>query len=529
MSGFVTWLGGAVTASFLLMLVVLVLRRPVTRLFGPGVAYALWLLPALRMMLPALPASWLPGETTMVFDPPRMVAVTNVQSVVPADAGGADWLFPALVVWAAGAVVYFAWQLFAHHRFLRQSLAGSALVTRAAGIEVRQCPAVAGPMATGVLRRFILLPADFTARFAPEERRLALAHETAHHCRGDLVANFAGLAMLSLHWFNPLAHLAYRAFRDDQEAACDATVLNAETAERRHAYGSAILKSASCRVPGAACALGHAGAMKRRILIMIDGRRSRTLRIGGGLLAAVLVGGGLIATASTVAAPVHHMTFIEGEGDHITITRDGQTRHATPAERRQIEHDIAQADAGARKAEAAARIAGANARIAGNNARIAGVNADRVARREIALGDVPRLPVPPRAPRAPAAPEAPVPPVPPVPGVATVPPVAPAAIRGAHRISYHGGAMIDRDAIRAQVDAAMAEARRSVADARAHMAAFHVDTGRFAAEGRAARAQAMKEVGQARAEAEQARAEARAEAAQARAEARAEMRGLDRQ
>ena len=45
-------------ATTLLMLLVLVIRAPVRKLFGPGIAYALWLLPVLRMALPPLPESW---------------------------------------------------------------------------------------------------------------------------------------------------------------------------------------------------------------------------------------------------------------------------------------------------------------------------------------------------------------------------------------------------------------------------------------------------------------------------------------
>ena len=37
-----------------LIALVLVLRRPVTRHFGPGAAYALWLLPFARLLLPPL-------------------------------------------------------------------------------------------------------------------------------------------------------------------------------------------------------------------------------------------------------------------------------------------------------------------------------------------------------------------------------------------------------------------------------------------------------------------------------------------
>ena len=78
-------------------------------------------------------------------------------------------------------------------------------------------------------------------RYTPSERRLALLHEGAHHDRRDILANLVALAVLALHWWNPLAHRAYRAFRADQELACEVTVLaDVENGDRR-AYGSAVL------------------------------------------------------------------------------------------------------------------------------------------------------------------------------------------------------------------------------------------------------------------------------------------------
>jgi bla regulator protein blaR1 len=51
------WFIDTLIASSVLMGLVLLLRRPVAHRFGPRVAYALWLLPALRMVLPPLPDS----------------------------------------------------------------------------------------------------------------------------------------------------------------------------------------------------------------------------------------------------------------------------------------------------------------------------------------------------------------------------------------------------------------------------------------------------------------------------------------
>ncbi|MDB5720947.1 MAG: hypothetical protein JWP15_1565, partial [Alphaproteobacteria bacterium] len=49
------WLAETLAGSTLLMLLVLALRRPVARIFGALWAYALWLIPAVRLILPPLP------------------------------------------------------------------------------------------------------------------------------------------------------------------------------------------------------------------------------------------------------------------------------------------------------------------------------------------------------------------------------------------------------------------------------------------------------------------------------------------
>ena len=46
------WLLDTLLVTGGLIALVLVLRRPVSRHFGQGMAYALWLLPMLRLLLP---------------------------------------------------------------------------------------------------------------------------------------------------------------------------------------------------------------------------------------------------------------------------------------------------------------------------------------------------------------------------------------------------------------------------------------------------------------------------------------------
>lgn len=71
---------------------------------------------------------------------------------------------------------------------------------------------------------------------------MILTHERLHLRRGDLYANLLAALLLCIGWWNPLMHLALRAFRLDQELACDAEVLTRYPGKRR-SYATAMLKT----------------------------------------------------------------------------------------------------------------------------------------------------------------------------------------------------------------------------------------------------------------------------------------------
>ena len=67
-AGFASFLTDTLVWTGVLIAAVLVLRRPVARAFGPGMSYALWLLPLLRFALPPipLPAAFAPAPAASV-------------------------------------------------------------------------------------------------------------------------------------------------------------------------------------------------------------------------------------------------------------------------------------------------------------------------------------------------------------------------------------------------------------------------------------------------------------------------------
>jgi beta-lactamase regulating signal transducer with metallopeptidase domain len=277
------------------MLLVLVIRQPVARLLGAGPAYALWLLPALRLVAPPLP-SFAP-EISPTLPPLTLIVSAEAAAPLPPDGGPGQWVPLLLAIWAGGAAILLAWQYLAYRRLLRGVDRTARSLGAHRGLKLVASEAVDGPLALGLIRRRIVVPADFERRYSPAERRLALDHEAVHHRRGDLWCNHFGLLVLALNWFNPLAWLAFRAFRADQELACDAAVTAAALPEERHDYARALIKSASRPGLIAACPLNHADQLKRRLRMMKTHKASRP-RLLGGVAAVTLLGGLSLALSS---------------------------------------------------------------------------------------------------------------------------------------------------------------------------------------------------------------------------------------
>ena len=436
----IAWIIQTLIASSMLMAIVLMLRAPVTRAFGARAAYALWLLPVLRMILPPLPGwrslyipvlFWSPQHKTVGLIDPLSAARLAQEVVQPAAHGalhlvplaplsalppqllvapqpassvfGIGWSEMLLAVWLGGAVLWFGWQMLRYRAFLGQAMRASRPLTRECGIDVLLSDRVDGPVAAGIVKRRIFLPGDFMKRYSAEERRLALVHEAAHHDRFDVQANLVGLAVLALHWWNPLAHRAYRAFRADQELACDATVLADAQADDRFAYGTAVLKSASARMPGVACALSHKAQLQQRIMMMARKPIGASRLALGGMVAVAAIGGGLLLTASgsALAQDLHPVEFTGPAPAQIEAARvaaDHAAQRAEEAGRRaeatgqraaavgdRVGHEAgARADALSAEADRHAAIAEREAEKAGRAAALAGANAAEIQRTALA-------------------------------------------------------------------------------------------------------------------------------------------------
>lgn len=76
------------------------------------------------------------------------------------------------------------------------------------------------------------------------EREYVLAHESTHIKHGDWLKKMAGMAVVAVHWFNPLVWLAFVLFEQDIEMSCDETTVSNLDASLRKSYVMSIVSYA---------------------------------------------------------------------------------------------------------------------------------------------------------------------------------------------------------------------------------------------------------------------------------------------
>jgi bla regulator protein BlaR1 len=308
------WLLDTFVVSSILMLVVLLVRRPVARHFGPGVAYALWLIPAARVLMPSVegaPASAPDGGTALqdnvrdailagIYAPENTASASSQMATAPS----VDYAVLGLTLWLGGAALLFIIQMIRYAAMRDDLLSEATEVANINGVRVIASDHVAGPIAFGLFKRYVAVPQDFAKNYSSAERELAIAHEMSHHSSGDLFANLAAFILLCLSWFNPVAWLSWNAFRVDQEAACDARVLAGKCAEERAIYGRALARTAFDGMPTFATALNSPKTIIERLRRLNMKNASTKRRLFGkiGIIAAAAVV--LPLTATVVPAVV---------------------------------------------------------------------------------------------------------------------------------------------------------------------------------------------------------------------------------
>ncbi|MBC1226901.1 hypothetical protein HB809_06775 [Listeria booriae] len=209
----------------------------------------------LAIKAPVASESVIPAPTADVSDgmSKEIVATTPNQEIATSD----FWSVPLIIfsIWLAGFIIFLAYNVWKHYRFLHMIRRWSDPVTDKAiltlfekeketmgvaskRIAIHMCAFEISPMLIGFRKPIVLLP---NKPIDEEELALILRHELVHYKRKDLWVNTLLLLVTAIHWFNPAVYVMGKAVQNDCEESCDEALLQGADIEKRRRYGEAII------------------------------------------------------------------------------------------------------------------------------------------------------------------------------------------------------------------------------------------------------------------------------------------------
>lgn len=289
--------------SGILMLVLLFLRPLIKSKLSARVRYALWMIPAARLLLPFSVQSTVSvwnyvDLATPVIKTSAMVDANAVQAyaaasevtsqglaavpydqivIAPNVSANISWehILPqiGIFLWILGCVAVLMLLIINNMRFARR-VKDAEQITAWAKLPILVSHHLSTPCLTGVIRpRILITPQVLQSDLLFD---MAIHHEMTHYRRHDHIwAALRGM-LLCIWWWNPLVWLAAQISREDCEAACDETVISKMPAENRKIYGMSLITLLRTKQPAqtplhiTTTMQGSKRAMKERITMIAN-------------------------------------------------------------------------------------------------------------------------------------------------------------------------------------------------------------------------------------------------------------------
>jgi len=223
--------------------------------------------PGTPIVVPAAPVTFVVTETirTIYSPPPRTWAWYEIAAYI--------WLLGAAVMVTYGVVSY---------NILKRKMRDAELIDE----NIYRADNIKSPFVLGFLAPKIYLPAELPQ----QDRAHIILHEQIHIRRFDHVVKFAAYLILCVHWFNPLAWLAFRLAGADMEMSCDERVLR-EMEISKTDYSTSIVSLATETGVASPLAFGG-GSVKERVKNVLNfKKRHRIITVIAVLLVTVFSAG----------------------------------------------------------------------------------------------------------------------------------------------------------------------------------------------------------------------------------------------
>lgn len=275
--------------------------RPLLRRAPRRAVCMLWLLVALRLLLPARLTVESPVSLQQPESPPiqayqelrqqEKVYVSapperRLEMAGPAAAQGFALLDQLPAIWLTGVgcmALYMALSLLR----MRWRLRAAPRIQD----NVYRCTDWSTPFVLGVLAPRIYVPETVSEQDFPQ----VLAHERCHIRRWDHVWKPLAFLLLAVNWFNPVLWAAYVLLGRDMERACDEMVLKNATPIQRAAYSRALVSCAAQPKMAAVCPLAFGEvAVKERVKNVLNYKKPALWAIILLVVAAAIIGACLL-------------------------------------------------------------------------------------------------------------------------------------------------------------------------------------------------------------------------------------------
>lgn len=279
--------------------------RPLLRRAPRRAVCMLWLLVALRLLLPARLTVESPVSLQQPESPPIQAyqelrqqekayvsapPERRLEMAGPAAAQGFALLDQLPAIWLTGVgcmALYMALSLLR----MRWRLRAAPRIQD----NVYRCTDWSTPFVLGVLAPRIYVPETVSEQDFPQ----VLAHERCHIRRWDHVWKPLAFLLLAVNWFNPVLWAAYVLLGRDMERACDEMVLKNATPAQRAAYSRALVACAAQPKMAAVCPLAFGEvAVKERVKNVLNYKKPALWAVILLVVAAAIIGACLLTKPS---------------------------------------------------------------------------------------------------------------------------------------------------------------------------------------------------------------------------------------
>jgi len=298
---FIVILNMSLTGAFVITVICLV--RFFLRQSPKIISYCLWTAAGFRLIFPfsiESTFSLIPFDAQPI---PPEIAMQHISYAYSSNVLQM-WVAVSAFIWLAGAAVMLFYGV------------GSFVVLKyklkhATNIEanIYEVEIIKTPFVFGIFSPKIYLP----AYLASQQRNYIVLHEQTHIRRRDHIVKFVAYLVLCLHWFNPLAWLAFLLMNADMEMACDEYVLKklGGKTETEKSYSRMLLSFATeqCIIGGSPLAFGS-GDIGLRIRNVLKRKKQTRVGFWASLVLVVVLSTGFVTdrvgadAANYVAQPV---------------------------------------------------------------------------------------------------------------------------------------------------------------------------------------------------------------------------------